>query len=281
MSSFFYRWFLLSAVWLPIAAPTGLGQTAVIPATNPPAIKFDVVSFKRCEEESYARNTDIPQDGDFIARHCQALGGLFLFAFADLGTFQLKNEPEWIDKEAYEFLAKVAPEDVPAWHQMPLVEKRLMARAVLVEYLHLQMHFETQARPVYALLVGKDGPKLTEHTPSPDDPPSGPTTLVHAEIHWVSPVETIDTNTSMGDLASSLSARLDHNVVDRTGLTGRYDFHVQPLPFPHYDPKTANVEDTNFAAIIDGVKSLGLRLEPAKADTSMIVIDHIDRPAMN
>jgi uncharacterized protein (TIGR03435 family) len=41
------------------------------------------------------------------------------------------------------------------------------------------------------------------------------------------------------------------------------------------------VEDTDLGAIIDGVRSLGLKLEPAKADTSVLVIDHIDRPAEN
>ena len=85
----------------------------------------------------------------------------------------------------------------------------------------------------------------------------------------------------MGDLTSSLSARLDRNVVDKTGLTARYDFHVKPLPMAHYSAKSGGVEDTDFGAIIDGMKSLGLKLEAAKADSSVIVIDHIDRPAEN
>jgi uncharacterized protein (TIGR03435 family) len=93
----------------------------------------------------------------------------------------------------------------------------------------------------------------------------------------VGPDEVAFTNASMSDLVSSLSARLDRNVVDKTGLTARYDFHVKPLPIAHYSAKSVDVEDTDFGAIIDGVKSLGLRLEPAKADTS--VIDHMDRPS--
>ncbi len=41
------------------------------------------------------------------------------------------------------------------------------------------------------------------------------------------------------------------------------------------------METTDFAAIIDGVQSLGLKLEPGKADTSVIVIDHIEKPSEN
>ena len=51
-----------------------------------------------------------------------------------------------------------------------------------------------------------------------------------------------------------------------------------PSPLPHYDPKTSSVETTDFAAIIAGVKDLGLRLEPSKADTLVLNLDHIDRP---
>jgi uncharacterized protein (TIGR03435 family) len=196
-----------------------------------------------------------------------------------MGTHQLKSQPDWVDTEPYEFLAKVAPEDVPAWHKTSLGTKRLMLRIVLAESLNLKMHIELQPRPIYALVVAKDGPKMTEHKPGTDDPPSG--TLVHAGVERVGPDEEAFTNASMGDLVSALSSRLDHNVVDKTGLTARYDFHVQPLPIAHYSPKSVGVEDTDFGAIIDGVRSLGLKLEPAKADTSVLVIDHIDRPAEN
>jgi uncharacterized protein (TIGR03435 family) len=49
----------------------------------------------------------------------------------------------------------------------------------------------------------------------------------------------------------------------------------------HYDPKSPNSDTSDFPAVIDGVESLGLRLDSAKADTSVILIDHIDRPHAN
>ena len=196
-----------------------------------------------------------------------------------MGTRQLRNAPDWVDADGYEFLAKVAPEDVPEWHKTSLGTKRLMLRMVLEDALNLKMHIELQPRPIYALVVAKDGPKLTEHKLGPGDPPSTPNTLVHAGVEWVGPDEAAFMNASMGDLVSSLSARLDRIVVDQTGLTARYDFHVQPLPAEHYGAKSGGVGETDFAGIIDGVKTLGLKLEPANTYTIVNVIDHIDRPA--
>jgi uncharacterized protein (TIGR03435 family) len=85
----------------------------------------------------------------------------------------------------------------------------------------------------------------------------------------------------MKDLAVGLAARLDRNVVDQTGLPGRYDFTEEHLPYPMYDPKSPDLDGSEIPAILEGVKSLGLRLQPAKADTSVIVIDNIDRPHTN
>jgi uncharacterized protein (TIGR03435 family) len=59
-----------------------------------------------------------------------------------------------------------------------------------------------------------------------------------------------------------------------------YDVQLT-MPFLHYDPKTANVEDSKFAEIFDGLKELGLRLESSKAELNGIVVDHVERPPEN
>lgn len=261
-------------------APELLAQAtnAAPAAAAGPPIKFDVVSFKKCERLELSRkNTEIPPGGDSIARHCQATAALFDFAFGGgSSTYLLKGEPAWVDTDPYEFLAKVAPEDVPAWQAMSLEDRRLMVRDMFTGVLHLKLHQETAARPIYNLVVDKGGPKLTPSKPDPDAPPASVGNM--GNMHYIGPDEAVYTGATMKLLANTLGARLDRNVVDKTGLTGTYDFHVKPLPFAHYDPKTSSAEGTDFAAIIDGVKDLGLKLEPAKADTTVFVIDHIDRP---
>jgi uncharacterized protein (TIGR03435 family) len=276
---------LLCAATVAVATPTSYGQTnpPLAPAKPAqPTIKFDVVSLKPCEAlDWHGKVTDMPTNGDYVAIRCQPITRLLNFAFSEIGPYQLKNEPDWVDTEPYDFLAKVAPEDIATWQKMTLGSKRLMGRAMLADALNLKMHIEQQTRPIYALVVGKDGPKLTAHTPGPDDPPAAANASVHAEVHWLSRDQVSYSNASMSDLAVGLAARLDRNVVDQTALPGRYDFTEEYLPYPSYDPKSPDSDSSDIPAILDGVKSLGLKLEPTKADTSVIVIDHIERPPAN
>ena len=204
------------------------------------------------------------------------MNALLDYAYGFAGSYKLKGEPEWVDTDAWEFVAKVAPEDVPAWQQTDRIARGLMVRDMLADVLKLKVHIETQSIPVYNLVVAKGGPKLTQYKPDPNSPvtPGG-------DSHWIDRDEAVYEGASMQFLANGLGARLDRIVVDKTGLTGTYDFHVQGLPLAHYDSRTSDVESTNFAPILAGVKPLGLRLEPGKDDTTVIVVDYIDRPPEN
>jgi uncharacterized protein (TIGR03435 family) len=261
------------------SAPSGKPAAAAPLAPTPPTIKFDVVDFKRCQAIDIPNKNTI-MTGDSIGKRCQTVKTLLDVAYGGGSTYLVKGEPDWVDTDAYNFLGKVAPEDVPAWQKMDVPAKRLMVRATLADVLNLRVHTDIQSRPVYNLVVAKGGPKFSETKPDPNAP-TGTQTVATGSVHWISMDEAVYTNNSMLDLAGALAARLDRDVIDKTGLTGRYDFHVKPLPGAHYDPKTSDVESTDFSGIIEGVKDLGLRLEPGKADTTVIVIDHIDRPPEN
>ncbi|MGP8259379.1 MAG: TIGR03435 family protein [Acidobacteriaceae bacterium] len=259
--------------------PAATQPKAVATEPTPPTIKFDVVLLKRCApNDSIGYNTI--STGDSWQRHCQTIKTLLNLAYGGSSTFLVKGEPDWADTDPYDFVAKVAPEDAPTWQKMDVPTKRLMVRAVLPDILNLKVHTEIQSRPIYNLVVAKGGANLTPSKPDPNAP-TDPQTPVRGSFQWVDYQDASYTNSTMLDLAGGLAARLDRDVIDKTGLTGRYDFHMKPLPYQHYDPKTTNVEDTDFSGIIEGVKNLGLRLEPGKADTTVIVIDHIDRPAEN
>jgi uncharacterized protein (TIGR03435 family) len=238
-----------------------------------------VVFLKRCAPNEYGSRNTI-STGDSWQRHCQPIKTLLDLAYGGGPTYLVKGEPDWVDSDLYDFQAKVAPEDVPTWQKMDVPTKRLMVRAALADVLNLKTHTDIQSRPVYNLVVAKGGPKLTPSKPDPNAP-TGIDSIATGSVYWPTYDEAVYTSTPMSGLASALAARLDRDVIDKTGLTGTYDFHVKPLPLAHYDPKTSDVESTDFAGIINGVESLGLRLEPAKADTTVIVIDHIERPAEN
>ena len=259
----------------PIATPPSATSPSAA-ATEPvqPTIKFDVVLLKRCAPNEYGSRNTI-STGDSWQRHCQPIKTVLDLAYGGGSTYQVKGEPDWVDNDLYDFQAKVAPEDVPAWQKMDVNTKRLMVRAALPEILNLKVHTEIQSRPIYNLVVAKGDPKLTPSKPDPNAPTDSQTP-VRGSVRWVDYDEAAYTNSTMADLADGLAARLDRDVINKTGLTGRYDFKVKPIPFQHYDPKTSNVENTDFSGIVEGVKNLGLRLEPGKADTTVIVIDHIE-----
>jgi uncharacterized protein (TIGR03435 family) len=262
-------------------APCLLAQApgATTPAPAPPSIKFDVVAFKPCERIDLVHKNNIIA-GDSITKHCQSILSLLSYAYGGDNPYLVKGEPEWVDTDAYDFQAKVAHEDVPAWQKMGVAGQRLMVREVLTDFLKLKVHAETESLPIYNLVVAKGGPRLVGAKPDPDapiDPKLHPT----GDVNWVGPDEAAYRSSTMQFFAAGLAARLDRNVVDKTGLTGTYDFNVKPIPYLHYDPKSFNVETTDFAGIIDAVRTLGLKLEPSKADASVIIIDHIEKPAEN
>jgi uncharacterized protein (TIGR03435 family) len=238
-----------------------------------------VFYLKRCAPNEYGSRNTI-STGDSWQRHCQPIKTLLDLAYGGGSTYLVKGEPDWVDSDLYDFQAKVAPEDVPTWQKMDDPTKRLMIRAALPDALNLKAHIEIQTRSVYNLVIAKGGPKITPTKPDPNAPTDAKTP-VRGSVEWISMDEAVYTNNSMLDLAGALAARLDRDVIDKTGLTGKYDFHVKPIPLAHYDPKTSTVENTDFGGIIEGVKNLGLRLEPGKANTNVIVIDHVERPPEN
>jgi len=259
--------------------PSATQYSAAAPAATLPIIKFDVFYLKRCAPGNYGITRTVAT-GDSWQKHCQPIKSLLNIAYGGGSTYLVKGEPDWVDSDPYDFQAKVASEDVPTWQKMDDSAKRLMIRAALPDALNLKAHIEIQTRPVYNLVVAKGGPKFSVSKPDPNAP-TDPKTPVRGSAASVGIDEVAYTNCTMTDLADALAARLDHDVINKTGLTGRYDFHVKPLPSAHYDPKTSSVENTDFGGIIEGIKNLGLRLELGKAETNVVVIDHIERPSEN
>jgi uncharacterized protein (TIGR03435 family) len=87
----------------------------------------------------------------------------------------------------------------------------------------------------------------------------------------------------MAELVNSLSGpnRAGRVVIDKTGLTGTYDFTL-PIPVGQMpDQLQQAVEDAGVPSMFEGLKQLGLQLVPAKDPVRGIVVDHIERPPDN
>ena len=100
--------------------------------------------------------------------------------------------------------------------------------------------------------------------------------------------EGVDTfGQTMAGLCDQFSAALDRDVIDKTGIRGRFDIHLD-LPDAALggarefaDPAVPDTPEDPFGAISAAVKKLGLKLESGKEPGQFLVIDHVERPGEN
>jgi uncharacterized protein (TIGR03435 family) len=141
---------------------------------------------------------------------------------------------------------------------------RAMLGTLLAERFKLAFHRQTKDLRALALVVAKGGPKLRgvqEDAPGLLRPNNGAMVAQHA---------------SMAEFAATLSGPLRTPVVDRTGLTGRYDFTVDLSP--HFaDAKPGERPDMTAIVMSALREQLGLNLEARKELVEILVIDHADR----
>ena len=142
-----------------------------------------------------------------------------------------------------------------------------MLQALLEERFKLMLHRETKELRVYALVVGKNGPKFREVL---DD--GSAAEIGSAEGHQIKAH-----HVSMKLLASALQGFVGDPVVEATGLTGLFDF---TLDFTLDESTSPDREwgQTPFEAV---QRQLGLRLEARKGPVEVLVIDHVEKPSGN
>jgi uncharacterized protein (TIGR03435 family) len=124
---------------------------------------------------------------------------------------QIVGAPDWLDVDKYDIVAKPDAEGLPSREQWTTMVRKLLADRFKLTY-----HREKRELPVYAIQIGKNGPKLTK---SAGDPNGGPSLLFRRLG------ELPARNASMAEFASVMqTAVLDRPVIDQTGLEGKWDF---------------------------------------------------------
>jgi uncharacterized protein (TIGR03435 family) len=143
---------------------------------------------------------------------------------------------------------------------------------MLADRFKLSVHWETRELPVYALVVAKNGPRLTA-TKQPDK---------GSDIGWDNGTLTAK-QVSMQDLSETLtqvlSRELGRVVIDSTGIAGRYDLTLKWADddsTPAATPDEADPGPSVFTAIQE---QLGLKLESTKGPVKVLVIDHAEIPS--
>jgi uncharacterized protein (TIGR03435 family) len=163
--------------------------------------------------------------------------------------------------------------------RMPSAQFEEMLRALMEDRFQLKVNHETREMPVYTLLAAKNGPKLTLSTGGSRGVQMRPGTLTF-------------TKSTTATLAAQLSLLTGRVVIDKTGLTGDYDFELrwaqeagQGSPDAFGLPTVASDTppvDTNGPSIFTALQEqLGLRLESQKGPVEILVIDHVERASEN
>ena len=199
---------------------------------------------------------------------------LLIAAAYDLNPRTISGGPGWIDSDHYDILA-VTPGEIRPTRD----EQMSMLRNLLTERFRLAFHREQKEFSIYTLSVARGGPKLKPSTAAPDDPPALISTVYPQ--HMLLPAR----NATMGELVSLMQrAMLDRPVVDKTGLSGRYDFDLNWAPdetqFGGDLPKPS--AETPAAPLFTALQEqLGLKLEATRGPVAALVVDKVERPSAN
>ena len=199
----------------------------------------------------------------------------------------ISGMPDWAKSERYDIQAKVSGDDMALWRELSDSDRRVMVQAILADRFKLKVRREPKDVPLYELVVAKTGAKVKESKPGDPKELKGPDgNVVRGMLHTGQGQFTAQ-NESMADLALTLSDYADRQVIDKTGLTGRYDFTLQFAPEPGHGPEYRHpgsppppdaVGPSVFTAVQE---QLGLKLEPAKQPVEGLVVDQVERPAGN
>ena len=237
-------------------------------------LEFDVVSVRPNHSGSESMdNGSAPMDDGWHMTN-MPLEDMVQWAFGRFLSDEIGGLPEWTKHERYDVTAKVSDADVAAFRKViDPVERAPMLQKILVDRFHLKFHYETKELPVYTLVIGKDGIRMTEI--QPEISPNG---MKDAGRRHVGRGLIQSFGQPMKPLVNQLTIELRRVVVDRTGLKGFYNFTLRWAPDDGAPPEGDVAAPSIFTAVQE---QLGLKLESVKAPVQVLVIDNLERPSAN
>jgi uncharacterized protein (TIGR03435 family) len=295
--------------------PAATAASATATADKP---QFEVASIKPCDAQTFSRgnrgggpgpggNSGV-LDGATPGRltlNCRSLKNLIQAAYRLRGgpvafaesvqPTPIEGGPDWVTSERYTIDAKADDGASTRMMQGPMMQ------ALLEDRFKLKIHRQTREIPVWALTLARGGHKLTRfqegscipvvmtflQTPQPLAAGeqrcevlaglSGPHMVMNAQGVTIEEFSRVFLVFAAG-----------RPIIDRTGLTGKFDIHLEFAP-PPVDPARTGLAALQAAAgeptapeIFAAIQEqLGLKLEPAKGPGEFLVIDHVEKPSEN
>jgi uncharacterized protein (TIGR03435 family) len=238
-------------VWIP--ALFSMVALAQVPS-------FEVAAIR--PHEGAVTQTGVRISGTQVELMALTLRGMLTYAYL-LEPYQVEGGEGWTRDMRFDVTAK-APGDVEVTHP----QVRQMVQKLLADRFGLKLQRVTRELPVYALVVAKGGHKLKENP----DGPGGMRMRSRGNEYAL---------TLLGATVDSLAKQLtpgeivDLPVIDKTGLTGKYDGELKAMIGPS---ATGPDGESIFTAFEE---QLGLKLEKTKAPMEIFVIEKAERPSEN
>jgi uncharacterized protein (TIGR03435 family) len=262
-------------------------------STNAPKYEFDTASIKPTKLRGGSFMPGFTVDGYRSAY--APLQTLIIQAYG-VRPYQISGAPSWMISDLYDVEAKMDPSVADALKalgpdQLKLARQQML-QALLADRFALKVHTKTKDGPVYLLNVGKNGPRMQDAKPAAALQLAGPdggglTGVIRLERGTGDGTKVNATSVNIPYLTRYLSQILRRPVLDKTGLTGSYDFTLDFVPDAGQTPATTNADDNTLppdpgASIFTAVQQqLGLKLDPGRGPVGTLVIDHVERPSGN
>jgi bla regulator protein blaR1 len=194
----------------------------------------------------------------------------------DVRNHQIYGGPGWLESAKFDIEAKAASEAALPPGPAGGTQLRLMLQSLLEQRFKLAVHRESKEEQVYELVVAKGGMKMKEAADTGKQGQQGMRIGRGLFTGMGAPVEL---------LVNTLSQQLGRSVIDKTGLSGKYDFNLTYTPDAAQaaafgppgpdEPPPAADGPSIFTALQE---QLGLRLESAKGQVEVLVIDRAEKP---
>jgi uncharacterized protein (TIGR03435 family) len=236
---------------------------------------FEVVTIKLADRDVQGKDFGF-QGRQFMAQNYNVND---IIALAYGLHFKQIVGPAWMGTTLYDINGIPDTDGIPNQSQ-----KALMMQKLLAERFKLRFHLEKRELAVYTITLAKGGPKLTP-TASASDAPSN--FRLEGLLRGVRV-----SNMTLAEFSIWFQKGvMDKPVIDRSGLTAKYDFNLmwspdesQFIPLRGTGAKAGRWPDDEKSP--PGLYSafqeqLGLRLEPIKAPADVMVVDHVEKPLEN
>jgi len=198
---------------------------------------------------------------------------------------QLTGEADWMKTDRYDINETVDPSVADQMRGLSEKQRQLIGQQMLqqlvADYFKVTLHQESRDLPAYELMAAEGGVKLQSVSKIG---------MVRMNIG-----ELIAHGAPIEILTTQLSQRLGRTVVNKTGLTGNYDFTLRWTPDAEelararaagLPPKLMEAQPTtptdSAPPLLTAVQEqLGLKLQPQVERVPILVIDHAEQPPAN